>query len=105
MITMLRPVYIILHLLVSTSFLTACVTCTKETETDEQIPPSKADAVVYTDIHDPIGDEGQFFMPKGSRIPERYWVCVDMFDGGLPYQLLCESVSGLVNGALCQIIP
>ena len=96
---MIRPVYRKVHLLVSASLLTACVTCTKENGTDELVPPSKADAVVYTDIHDPIGDEGQFFMPEDSRIPERYWVCVDMFDGGLPYQLLCESVSGLVNGA------
>ena len=84
MITMLRPAYIIVHLLVSVGLLTACVTCTKENGTDELVPPSKADAVVYTDIHDPIGDEGQFFMPEESRIPERYWVCVDMFTAACP---------------------
>ena len=63
------------------------------------IPPSSADAAVYEDMHDPIQNADQFYIPESSRIPELYWNCVDMKQHGLPYQLLCESLAGVVNGA------
>ena len=96
---MIRPVFKIVYLLVSASLMTACFSCTKKTEAGVQIPPSETGAAVYQEIHDPVQDADQFFMPDCRRIPQWYWTCVDMFQGGLPYQLLCESVAGIVNGA------
>lgn len=63
------------------------------------VPPSAEDAAVYEGIHDSLGDAGQFYMPESARIPRLYWNCVDMKRNGLPYQLLCESLAGIVNGA------
>lgn len=79
--------------------MAACVSCAKQPAINIQVPPSESDAIVYQNIYDSIQDVGQFFMPDSPRIPEYYWVCVDMFNNGLPYQLLCESMSGIVNGA------
>ena len=98
---MTRIVSSCFFLLFSVLSMTAGVSCNKGMagSGDVQVPPPAMDAVVYTDLHDPIGDAGQFYMPEEPRVPQRYWTCVDMMSYGLPYQLLCESVAGLVNGA------
>ena len=63
------------------------------------LPPSSSEAVHYSDLYDPVQDDGQFYMPEFPRIPSLYWNCVGMKDEGLSYQLLCESLAGIVNGA------
>lgn len=76
-------------------------------------PTPNADAIPYLDIHDPIADAGQFYMPEVTRLPKKIWTCVNVQNasdrnnlgvvdrnGGLQYHLLCQSLAGLVNRAL-----
>lgn len=93
-----RLIIISLQLVTTVLFVSACETG-GQTGEDYSILPSAPNAVNYADIHDPVQDVGQFYMPVCPLIPERYWTCVEMFSHGLPYQLLCESVAGIVNGA------
>ncbi|MCR5002957.1 MAG: hypothetical protein K5984_01165 [Bacteroidales bacterium] len=44
----------------------------------------------------------QFYMPEFPVTPESYWVCTRYNTSGPEYQLLCESLAGLVNGALAE---
>ena len=73
--------------------------CRHDDSTGIVVPPSSKDAVSYSEIHDPIQDEGQFYMPEFPRIPSLYWNLVGMKDDSLGYQMLCESLAGIVNGA------
>lgn len=79
------------------------------------VPPSNEDAVAYTDLHDPVRDAGQFFLPDDPVRPEVYWYLkfsdyankeIPNSDGdentGLQNFLLMQSVAGLVNRACAQ---
>lgn len=91
----------VLNLIAALLLMTSLVSsgCRPQNNEGAGIPPSAEDAAVYEDIHDSLRDAGQFYMPESARIPRLYWNCVDMKRNGLPYQLLCESLAGIVNGA------
>lgn len=91
----------VLNLIAALLLMTSLVSsgCRPQNNEGNGIPPSAEDAAVYEDIHDSLRDAGQFYMPESARIPRLYWNCVDMKRNGLPYQLLCESLAGIVNGA------
>jgi len=73
---------------------------------------SNTPKVSYSDLYDPIQDNGQYTHPAISVKPESYWLCtgVNGANGkklglkektqGLQYQLMCQSLSGLVNRAV-----
>lgn len=76
--------------------------CSPQTnDGDIVIPPSSPDAAAYESVHDGPQNSG-FYMPESPRLPSLYWNCVDMKQYGLPYQLLCESLAGVVNGAFME---
>ena len=79
------------------------------------VPESDPDAVAYSDLHDPVHNAGQFFIPEDDLRPEVYWYMtytdypnrlVPNSDGdentGLQNFLLMQSISGLVNRACAQ---
>jgi hypothetical protein len=82
---------------------------TSETESTFTLPDSDPDAVEYESIYDEAADNGQYYMPLSNRVPKKYWTCVNATSdelnqegpgAGLQYSLLCESLAGLVNGAM-----
>lgn len=40
---------------------------------DSLVPASRADAVAYSDLRDPLRDAGQFFLPLNTFTPKGYW--------------------------------
>lgn len=77
------------------------------------VPASSASAASYMDLHDPIKDEGQYYIPTSGKLPSLYWTCVDIQNSddrnslgktemtrGLQYHLLGQSLAGLANRAL-----
>lgn len=80
------------------------------------LPDSNPDAVAYADLHDPVKDVGQYFLPEPKLNPELYWYMVFTDYGGreepgaagtdvktgLQNYLLMQSICGLVNRACMQ---
>jgi len=55
---------------------------TTEESTKYKVPESNADAVAYADLHDPVKDVGQFYLPDPGLKPEVYWTLVYSDYGG-----------------------
>ena len=79
------------------------------------VPESNPDAVAYADLHDPLGNAGQFYIPEMELQPEVFWYMkytdyahkeIPNSDGdensGLQNFLLMQSIAGLVNRACAQ---
>ena len=79
------------------------------------VPDSNPDAVAYADLHDPVHNAGQFFIPEDNLQPEVFWYMkytdyahkeIPNSDGGpdtgLQNFLLMQSIAGLVNRACAQ---
>ena len=79
------------------------------------VPDSNPDAVAYADLHDPVHNAGQFFIPEDNLQPEVFWYMkytdyahkeIPNSDGGpdtgLQNFLLMQSIAGLVNRACVQ---
>ena len=79
------------------------------------VPDSNPDAVAYADLHDPLQNAGQFFIPEDELQPEVFWYMkytdyahkeIPNSDGGpdtgLQNFLLMQSIAGLVNRACAQ---
>ena len=79
------------------------------------VPDSDPDAVAYADLHDPVRNAGQFFIPEDNLRPEVYWYMkyTDYAhkqepnsngdeNTGLQNFLLMQSIAGLVNRACAE---
>ncbi len=76
-----------------------------------ELPESNADAVEYADLHDPLADVGQFYVPENNMKPTKYLEIVytdysgrrdpdrEGVNNGLQNFLLLQSVAGLINRA------
>ena len=88
-------------------------TPTNPTTPSSDIPEPNADAVPYADLHDPIADVGQFYIPENTMKPKKYVEIVFSDYGhknepnsntgkegtGLQNFILMQSVAGLINRA------
>lgn len=124
----------LLRIITSAALLSALVCCTKapviteywggveekEMPADDEpvapsVPESNPDAVAYADLHDPLHNAGQFFIPEDNLQPEVFWYMkysdyankeIPNSDGspdtGLQNFLLMQSIAGLVNRACAQ---